>query len=245
MRERAAREAVEYARDMEQAVDERRNAAGLDRSFDLARLLLPNLVQPIISHGDCSDFVDDGDNGDRADDNIGAVELDNFLDSFTRANDSSYLNLTSESVRRRLRLLRTDCNNEARMALSAYIATTLPSGQIEEIWSFLLPRAGYVPQNHGLGQIDSLMPLRSPRLTRLTDGGLPLIYNHFPQFEQHIDNRRERAWQYLRNHRNGRAIMSAVSQFIQSRLADGRGEAAICPVAHAETQRLMGEPRQP
>ncbi len=245
MRDRAAREAVEYARDMAQAVDARRNAAGLDRGFDLTRLLLPNLVQPIISVGDCSDFVDDGDNGDRADDNIGAVSLHNFVSELARSNGLSYPRSLPESTRRRIVQLRTECNNEARLALSAYITATLPAGHIEEVWSFLVPRAGYVPQNEPLRPNSPLRPLGSPRLTKLTGGALPLVYNRFPRFEQHIDNRRERAWQYLQNHRNGRAVMSAVSQFIQSRLADGRGEAAICPVAHAETVRLIGELAQP
>ncbi len=132
----------------------------------------------------------------------------------------------------------TACNAEARRALSAYLTTAIPADQIRDVWSFLVPRAGPIPPS------DPSVPLAGWRFTVLSPGGLALRYN-LVLAPPHIDNRRERAWQYLQNHRSGEAVMSAVSQFIQSRLADGRGEAAICPVAHAEIQRLIGELAQP
>ncbi len=129
-----------------------------------------------------------------------------------------------------------DCNAEARRALSAYLATAIPADQLRDVWSFLAPRAGPIPSS------DPSVPLVGWRFTALSNGNPG--YNHVAA-PAHIDNRRERAWEYLQNHRNGRAVMSAVRQFVQSRVGDGRGEAAICPVAHAETERLIGELAEP
>lgn len=119
------------------------------------------------------------------------------------------------------------CNAEARRGLAAYLASAIPAEQIRDVWSFLVPRAGPIPSG------DPAVPLAGWRFTRLTGSGLPLRYNAVPA-PAHIDGRRDRAWQYLSNHRSGEAMMSAVSQFIQSRLAEGRGAAAICPVAHVQ-----------
>ena len=190
----AEREAVEYARAMGLAVNAREEAAGLDRTGDIAMLLMPDLA-PVPANG-CPE--------DAAEPALPAVA----------------------------------CNMEARRALSLYLDTAIPLEQIRDVWSFLVPRAGPIPSG------DPAVPLAGWRFTALTDSGLPLRYNDVPA-RPHIDGRRARAWQYLMNHRSGEAAMSAVSQFIQSRLADGRGEVAICPVAHAETQRLIGQLAQP
>lgn len=130
------------------------------------------------------------------------------------------------------------CNAEARRALSAYLTTAIPADQLRDVWSFLAPRAGPIPPS------DPSVPLAGWRFNALSSDGLPLRYN-LVLAPPHIDNRRERAWQYLQHHRSGEAVMSAVSQFIQSRQSDGRGEAAICPVTHAEAQRQIGQLAQP
>ena len=178
----AEREAVEYARAMGQAVNAREEAAGLDRTADLAVLLMPDLVP--VAASDC---------GEEAAATVSREQM---------------------------------CNAEARRALSAYLATAIPAEQVRDVWSFLAPRAGPIPSS------DPAVPIVGWRFTALTASGLPLRYNDVPA-PAHIDGRRERAWQYLTHHRSGEAVMSAVSQFIQSRLADGRGAAAICPTAHA------------
>lgn len=105
------------------------------------------------------------------------------------------------------------CHIENRRALSAYLATAIPAEQIRDVWSFLLPRAGLIPP------ADPAQPLVGWRFTRLSAGG-QLAYNAVlaPPF---IDGRRERAWQYLMNHRSGEAVMSAVTQFVQSRSTAG------------------------
>lgn len=101
------------------------------------------------------------------------------------------------------------CHADDRRALAAYLASAIPAEQIRDVWSFLLPRAGPIPP------ADPAQPLAGWRFTRLSASGA-LTYN-LVTAPPHIDNRRERAWQYLSNHRSGEAVMSAVSQFVQSR----------------------------
>lgn len=101
------------------------------------------------------------------------------------------------------------CHAEDRRALAVYLASAIPAEQIRDVWSFLLPRAGPIPP------ADPAQPLAGWRFTRLSASGA-LTYN-LVTAPPHIDNRRERAWQYLSNHRSGEAVMSAVSQFVQSR----------------------------
>lgn len=160
----ADREAIEYARAVDQAVNAREEAAGLDRAADLAMLLLPDANLD----GGCA-----GGQPPRV----------------------------------------STCQAENRRALTAYLATAIPAEQIRDVWSFLLPRAGLLPP------ADPAQPLIGWRFTRLSADG-QLAYNHV-MAPPYIDNRRERAWQYLMRHRSGEAVMSAVSQFVQSRTAGG------------------------
>jgi hypothetical protein len=101
------------------------------------------------------------------------------------------------------------CHADDRRALAAYLASAIPAEQIRDVWSFLLPRAGPIPP------ADPAQPLTGWRFTRISVSGV-LTYNLITA-PPHIDNRRERAWQYLSNHRSGEAVISAVSQFVQSR----------------------------
>ena len=71
---------------------------------------------------------------------------------------------------------------------------------------------------------DPAQPLVGWRFTRLSAGG-QLAYNEVIA-PAYIDGRRERAWQYLMNHRSGEAVMSAVTQFVQSRSMSGA--TALC-----------------
>ncbi len=105
------------------------------------------------------------------------------------------------------------CHIQNRSDLAAYLATAIPAEQIRDVWSFLLPRTGLIPP------ADPAQPLVGWRFTRLSAGG-QLAYNHITA-PPYIDGRRERAWQYLSHHRSGEAVMSAVTQFVQSRT--GRG----------------------
>ena len=122
-----------------------------------------------------------------------------------------------------------NCHRELRNGVADYLRTVLSEEDSAELWQMLLPRAmTSIPA-------DGAQSLGGSPMVRLSGGGLPLVIRErtIAPFAQ---RRLERAWQYLQNHRNGRAAMSAVSQYIESRLADGRGEAAICPTAYAQTR---------
>ncbi len=233
-RERAQREAIEYGRAMAVAMEARQEAAGLDRGYDLARILLPNMVLPIALSEHCftGDWIaEDEDAGGH--ESIAEAEV-----AIRREEGTAPDALVAGERLSAFATRRDACNDEMRRDLGHYLNGAIPADQLSEVWAFIVPRAGGVPPT------DPAHPIESRRLTALSASGLPLRYDEVAA-PQHIDNRRERAWQYLQNHRNGRLVMSAVSQFIQSRLSDGRGEAAICPVAHAETQSLIGELAQP
>ena len=236
LREQRQREAIEHGRAMDIAVEARRDAPGLDRAADVAQLVFPLVVTLV-------DYADGGGCGPEIEDSHGtedfkAVGLDDARSEMrTKAGltDSSALSQTSVDAFAALRL---SCQHESTAAFAAYLGTALPREQLADTWDFLIPRAGPLPP------ADPHERLAGWRFAIFHASPTALSYNVVPS-PQHIDGRRERAWQYLQNHRNGRAVMSAVSQFIQSRLADGRGEVAICPVAHAETQRLIGQLAQP
>lgn len=168
----ADREAIEYARAIDQAVNARDEAAGLNRAADLAMLLLPD---PASAAG-CS-------GGEPAP--ASTCQVANHRD------------------------------------LAAYLATAIPAEQVRDVWSFLLPRAGLIPP------ADPAQPLVGWHFTRLAADG-QLAYNEVIA-PPYIDNRRERAWQYLMHHRSGEAVMSAVTQFVQSRSVSG----AIAPCSDA------------
>ena len=233
-RERAQREAIEYGRAMAQAVAARSESAGLDRSYDLARILLPNMVLPLaLYESSCTGpFGEDEDGGGH----IAVEEAEAVIRSATGLAPTAPLPV---GQLRAFAAHRLACNGEVRRDLAAYLAYALPAGQLRELWDFLLPRADAVVPT------DAMQPVTSGRLLYFAHDGQLVIPDGEEGKDSFIENRRERAWQYLQNHRNGRAVMSAVSQFIQSRLSDGRGEAAICPVAHVETQRLIGELARP
>ncbi len=236
VRERAQRAAIEYGRAMAVAVEARRDASGLDRAADVARLVFPLIVNPI-------DNADGGSCGPEIDDSYGsedsrAIAAEDFVFEMTTFAGASADWQRSPSAIGALAALRGTCQQEATGAFADYLRSAIPAEQIAEVWDFLLPRAGPLPP------ADPRERLVGWRFS-MTDGSATGITYNNVFAAPHIDGRRERAWQYLQNHRNGRAVMSAVSQFIQSRLSDGRGEAAICPVAHAETQSLIGELAQP
>lgn len=231
-RERAQREAIEYGRAMAVALEARREAPALDRAQDVARLVLPLLVTPVdfADGGGCGPDVSLGNGGEL----IFAVEEQDFeRDIRARAGQMDARPLARASVAAVADSL-VACQVEATRSFATYLASAIPPQQLAELWGFLVPRAGPIPLE------DPTQALEGWRLVMRDPASDALIFNSVPA-PQHIEGRRERAWQYLQNHRNGKAVMSAVTQFLESRLVDGRGEAAICPVAHAETQRLIAQ----
>lgn len=226
-REREQREAIEYARDLGQAVAERRDNAGLDRAYDLARLLMPNLLAPVdlAESGACTPIVEDGDGGT-------PIARATFMQALRRAAalpDDSMLAANDVTA---LAHQRTQCNDEARRTLARYLDTAIPAKKLREAWDFLVPRAGKLPP------ADPAQPLAGWRFTTFEGPGAPLGFYKVPA-PDHIDGRRDRAQQFLANHPIGRAVMAAVGQFIASRTLDSRGEAALCPATFAATEKMI------
>lgn len=225
--QREMRDATEHAQRVAGVVEQRERSAGLDRAYDIARLILPNLVLPHIGYNSCGDFVEDGDAS-------GGQDPDEFLARLPITVRSPVPHVQMDLL---LKIFdqRAACNAEIRRDFARSLNRDLTNEQLTDVWRFILPRSG-----EGLST-DPNYAISSLRLTALTGNAPPLTFYAVPNLRQHIKRRRELAWEYLQSNDNGRAVMSAVSQFIQLRLADGRGEAAICPLAHAETQRLMTE----
>jgi len=227
-REREQREAIDYARAMGQAVATRRDADGLDRAFDLARLLMPNIAVPVDfgrTGGSCSSAIEDDDSGP-------AILRDAFEAELRRA-----AGLAADAPLRRndvtaLAHQRTLCNDEARRTLAGYLTSAIPAAKLRDAWDFLLPRAGALPP------ADPAMPLSGWRFTSFAGRDAPLRFNDVPA-PDHIAGRRERAWHYLEHHPTGRPLLIAVQQFIASRTADPRGEAVLCPATYAETVKMI------
>lgn len=227
-REREQREAIEYARAMGQAVAARRDAAGLDRAYDLARLLMPNIAVPVdfgSTGGSCSSEIEDNDGGP-------AILRDAFEAELRRA-----AGLAADAPLRRndvtaLAHQRTLCNDEARRTLAGYLTSAIPAAKLRDAWDFLLPRAGLFPP------ADPKQALTGWRFTTFNGPDAPPGFHDVPA-PDHIAGRRERAWHYLEHHPTGRPLLIAVQRFIASRTADPRGEAVLCPMTHAETLKMI------
>jgi hypothetical protein len=218
-RERDQREAIEYGRAMAQAMNARVESPALDRGYDLARILLPNMVLPVaLSEDSCVGWTAEDEDSEGHHDSIeeaeAAIRRETGLVPGAPVNSA----LLSSFATRRLA-----CNAEIRRDLAAYLTSALPRDQLHELWDFLLPRAGaWVPSN-------GAETVGSGRLLYFGVNGQLAIPDDSGGRETHIDARRERAWHYLAHHRNGRAIMSALNQFVAARTRNGREEAALCP----------------
>ena len=221
--------AREYGREISSIMDARSDSAGLDRAFDLARLLMPNLVLPVgypADGGGCTsdDEAEDADDG-------GNVPVETFVAELRQA---SGLNGDSAIDPARIAAIaaqRPRCNDEIRHALGGYLTSAIADDVLRETWAFVVPRSGnFVSSN---GQV----PLIGERLTALGEGGR-LAYHHIAA-PPHIDARRDRAWHYLEHHPNGEQVMAAITLFAQSRNATGAVEARLCPIAAAESDRQV------
>jgi hypothetical protein len=219
-RDRAQREAIEYGRAMAQAVDRRSASPALDRSYDLARILMPNMVAPVASREDsCDGWTAEDEDREGQHDSIEVAEAVIRGESGMAADAPVDFALVSGFAARR-----TQCNAEIRRDLGAYLTSALPSEQLRDLWDFLVPRAGAtVP-------IDGAQEIGGARLLIFGEDGALRIPDGEGGGPPHIASRRERAGEYLANHRNGRAVMSALNQFVAARVANGRSEAALCPV---------------
>lgn len=218
-REREQRAAIEYGRELAQAVAARHGSATLDRGYDLARILLPNMVMPVgIANDSCNGVTAHDEDGEGQHDSVEQAEVAIRSEAGMATDAPVDLELVYIFAARRTR-----CNAEIRRDLGAYLTSALPPAQLRDLWDFLVPRAGsYVPT-------DGAQEIGGARLLYFgEDGGLRI-----PEGEgggpPHVAARRERAGEYLANHRNGRAVMSALNQFVAARVANGRSEAALCP----------------
>ena len=213
-----------YGNAVDAAIDARAASPGLDRGYDLARMLLPNLVAEVefSDGGGCSPEVADGD--------LGEFISENDFTAAVRA--TAHLPANAPIAPDRIRALadlRTACNDEVRHALAAYLNSVVPARPLDETWAFIIPRAGMtVPAS-------ASQPITDGRLTRFA--GATLTYADYNQ-PPYINRRRERGWAYLRNHHNGQAVMTAIGLFIDSLPAD-RAAATLCPVAAVEQARLV------
>jgi hypothetical protein len=217
-RERAQRQAIEDGRRVAHAVEQRRISSSLDRGYDLARILLPNMVLPLGFEEDtCSGVVaEDEDGGGQESDEQAAATI---RQERGLAPDAQ---LTIE-MSWQLAARRTRCNTEIRRDLAVYLNSALPSEQLRELWDFVVPRAGgHIPP-------DGAQDLKNNRLLYFGEDGALRIPDEQDGLPPHVAARRERAGEYLANHRNGRAVMSALIQFVAARVANGRSEAALCP----------------
>lgn len=114
------------------------------------------------------------------------------------------------------------CHQELRAGVAAYLRTALSESELTELWGMLLPRAIVdIPP-------DGARRLAGPRLIRFTGNGLPLTFQE-RAIEPFAQRRRDRAWHYLQHHANGRAIMRAITAFLEPRLTGDRSEARLCP----------------
>ena len=218
IRERDQRVAIEYGRELNAAVEARRDSAVLDRGYDLARILLPNLVLPVATGEDsCNGWTaDDEDGSGHAE--IADAERIIRQEAGMAADAVVDFELVSYFAARRTR-----CNAEIRRDLGTYLTGALPAAQLRDLWDFLVPRAGaYVPT-------DGAQEIGGARLLYFGEDGALRIPDGEGGGPPYVANRRERAWQYLANHRNGRAVMSALNQFVAARVASGRDEAMLCP----------------
>ncbi len=218
-RERAQRAAIEYGRELAQAVDARRDSATLDRGYDLARILLPNMAMPVgIGNDSCNGVTAYDEDGEGQHDSIEMAEVAIRREAGMAADSPVDFAQVSGFAARRTR-----CNTEIRRDLAAYLTSALPSAQLRELWDFLVPRAGaHVPG-------DAAQDIGGARLLYFGEDGALRIADGEGGGPPHVAARRERAGQYLANHRNGRAVMSALNQFVGARVANGRSEAALCP----------------
>lgn len=222
LRERTQLRAIDYARELNQAIAARDASPATDRAFDLTRILMPNILPPV-------DFADGASCGPEVEDGFGdeAVPVDVFA---AQLRTRFALPADDRQLIQQLSRLRDDCNNETRRGLAAYLRDVLPATQIAELWDFLLRRAGaQVPA-------DGALPLLGGRLTRLS--GAALAPDTFAD-EDHVRRRKERAAHYLRHHDNGIAVMSAINQYLTVRVwpQQSRPE-GLCPVAEAAMVRL-------
>jgi hypothetical protein len=225
-RKRAQREAIEYGRELAQAVDWRQASPALDRSYDLARILLPNMVLPVATSEDsCNGWTAEDEDGTGQAEIADAERIIRQERGMTVDAPVDFALVIDFAARR------TRCNAEIRRDLAAYLTSALPPEQLRELWDFLVPRAGaHVP-------VDGAQEIGGARLLYFGEDGTLRIPRGEGGGPPHVANRRERAWQYLANHRNGRAVMSALTQFVAARRAAGQGEAALCPATSGGTAR--------
>ena len=116
------------------------------------------------------------------------------------------------------------CTSAAQQAFARYLPSVLSTAQMQDVWSFLLPRAGLLPPPAG-------QPLTGWRFTALATGPLPYRYAEPPGVLQppHIAQRRDRAGEYLRHHPTGTRAMAALALFLRSWQAGEQGAAQACP----------------
>ncbi len=218
-RERAQRAAIEYGRELAQAVDARRGSATLDRGYDLARILLPYMVMPVgIANDSCNGVTAHDEDGEGQHDSVEQAEVAIRSEAGLAPDAPVDLALVYAFAGRRTR-----CNAEIRRDLATYLTSALPPPQLRDLWDFLVPRAGaYVPT-------DGAQEIGGARLLYFGEDGALRIRDGEGGGPPHVAARRVRAGEYLANHRNGRAVMSALNQFVAARVANGRSEAALCP----------------
>lgn len=218
-RERAQRAAIDYGREIAQAMEARRGSATLDRGYDLARILLPNMVMPVAMGEDsCNGWTADDEDGEGQHDSIEDAEI------AIRVEEGMAMDaVVDRELIQYFAARRTRCNAEIRRDLATYLNSALPPGQLRDLWDFLVPRAGaYVPA-------DGAQDIGGARLLYFGEDGTLRIPTGEGGGPAHVADRRERAGEYLANHRNGRAVRSALNQFVAARTANGRSEAALCP----------------
>ncbi len=220
LREREQRAAIEHGRALARAVEARRDATGLDRDYDLARIVFPLIIAPVdlAEGGGCGPNVPDAHGFERN----GRFAVDAFEAELRRSAGMDSTQPLGPDALRRLAALRMRCQDEVVRGFTAYLGTALSPDKRDDLWNFLVPRAGLIPP------VTPAEPLPGYRFTARTGSPDGLMFNEVPA-ASYIARSRERAWQYLENHRNGRALMSAVRQYLL--LLDGREASTLCPAA--------------
>jgi hypothetical protein len=220
-RERFEAERRAYGEARARDVDARAAHAATDLAFDLTRMLMPNVVQPVgYLEAPCNGPLTDAVDADAT----GILPIEDFARRIGLAVAGGNGNdVLIDHARHR-----ETCNDEYRRGLAAYLRTAIPAAQMRDVWRFLAPRVG------GELPSDGAQPIADARITALQTGtGTIVPLRIYDGRMDYIGARRERAAQFLANHPDGQAVMRAVNAYTASNLGDPRGVAVWCPMVAA------------
>lgn len=198
--ERERDESRAYGRALAGVVDQRAAAPALDMAYDLTRALVPNVVALVrLGESECGADVSEYD----------ADGHDSISDALAISAELS--DAARRDARLRAPMINTQrvvCNDAARRAIADYLRTAIPADRLRETWQFVIPRTGMAIS------ADPTQPVTGQRLVSFVLGRNGALEFHDAHDLPYVADRRERANEYLRNHRNGRAVMAAITAWL-------------------------------